>query len=818
MKVRNTSLIVVASMFLMALASVVLWPHKVRLTRAEGPPAEIVLAGIVRDFVSAHPDFDATPADGFGHVADLVVPWVDAGAQPALAAPGYVVQQQWRDRHGRPIAPHLAGLTDPFGDGDAGAETLGGRVDRKIDLKKEATVDAFSSLRGPYGESRNYGRGAYLSTNSTKKDHVDLDHKSLVHGSVMVGPGGDPDRVIKGKGMVGGAIGALTAAEPMPLLAVPDDRQEYVDHLDLEGPVTLTGDIDLEDDRDVPAMYVGELHIKKDASVLVDGDLRIYCDRKLKVDGGRITLLPDSALTIYVEGNAEFKHQTLVNTIEPDTAACVINVLGRHKVEVKDKSHVYATVIAPDSKVEIEDDSHLYGGFVGREMKIEDRAGFHVDSANATAAPRNFVVTVREKIEIKDKSEVDGFDSTLGPYGDGNKGIDALLITNTVEKDKVKIEDRTTVTGDVLVGYGGHPERVIKLDKNSTVTGAMGRLGDTMPIPFVVPPVMGEREGEVKFKNGSYTLSRNVYCKKFKVEKKANLEIVGDVTIRCDEYFEVHDKSHVTLAPNARLTVYYRKELKVEDRSSLNMGGNPQHVSIRRMTLGKGKVKVKKESQLVAWVQGAQTEMEVEDGAEFFGSFTGKKIKVKKSKLHVDMAYVNPCLDVADSLGEAGDESRGGIATADSFGQWFRSVSGINRAAVHRITLTRRDDGVYEYVDDAFHPIDGRLLGDEGAPHNHFLTYVLKADFAYTTCAGGWLEVGGGDGAWVFVNGRLAIDLGGMRPGTTQFIEVDRLGLRDGRHRIELFYAQRHRGTSDLIVRTNLQLDTSRVIPDGSYD
>jgi fibro-slime domain-containing protein len=236
------------------------------------------------------------------------------------------------------------------------------------------------------------------------------------------------------------------------------------------------------------------------------------------------------------------------------------------------------------------------------------------------------------------------------------------------------------------------------------------------------------------------------------------------------------------------------------------------------MTTGKGKVKVKKESQLCAWVQGAQTELAVEDRSEFFGSFTGQKVKVKKSKLHVDMAYLSPCTEVDDTAGQRGDDGRSGITSEESFGEWFRSVTGVNRAAVHRITLTRGPDGVYAYETGSFHPVDGRLLGDEGDAHNHFLTFALKADFAYTTCAGGWLEVEGGDGFWAFINGRLAIDLGGMRPGTSQFLEVDRLGLRDGTHRVELYYAQRNRGTSDFRIRTNLELDTSRVIPNPTYD
>lgn len=163
-----------------------------------------------------------------------------------------------------------------------------------------------------------------------------------------------------------------------------------------------------------------------------------------------------------------------------------------------------------------------------------------------------------------------------------------------------------------------------------------------------------------------------------------------------------------------------------------------------------------------------------------------------------------------------------------AFAQWYRDVPGVNASTTVQLVLTRVP-GTDRYVVDTdsdlpwsqlggFFPINSGLFGPTtflsgGAQNptnvNYHFTTEITARFVYRRTQNQVFTFAGDDDVWVFIDGTLAIDLGGTHGRVEQSIDLDRLGLTDNReYEIKIFHAERHANESNLRIETNLQLRT----------
>jgi len=159
------------------------------------------------------------------------------------------------------------------------------------------------------------------------------------------------------------------------------------------------------------------------------------------------------------------------------------------------------------------------------------------------------------------------------------------------------------------------------------------------------------------------------------------------------------------------------------------------------------------------------------------------------------------------------------------FDQWYRDIPDTNVSVVYPLTLTLTSDGQYEYdsrklgIADTstgvfrrvFTPIDDGTpyatpFGNEGKPHNYCFTAELHSVFTLKP-GGGLLRFRSDDDAYVFIDKKLVIDLGGTHAAMGQELDVESLGLTVGQdYAIDIFYAERMGKTGDLLLTTTFEL------------
>jgi fibro-slime domain-containing protein len=408
--------------------------------------------------------------------------------------------------------------------------------------------------------------------------------------------------------------------------------------------------------------------------------------------------------------------------------------------------------------------------FVGGGFRVEEewRNSAYQPIAPHVAAgdPQTVKVTIAPAVGAG--AIVDTWDSSEGPYGGGNVGPPPTF----------------------LVG------------------AAMLQLS----APSGIGPNLGDLD---EWPAGVSTIDEDLHCDRFVVGERQTIQIVGDVTIWAEEEFKLLSHAVLQVLPGAVLRLYTGGTVVLGGSSSANVD-TAEPARLKLFNLGTADVLMHAGAGFCGQLQSPDGRLVLFPGAGFSGAFAGKTVwAAGGSGFHVDVAPPRDACGnaIVDVPGAGGSASSGGIESTESFSEWYRDVPGANLSTLHSITLTYDDEFGYGYLDEHFYPIDHQLFGNEGQLHNTLFTFALEATFVYQACAGQFIGFEGSDDLWVFVDGGLAMDAGGVLPGTEQFIELDRLGLVDGQiYPISLFFAQRQTVRSEFQIKTNIVFQQDHVI------
>lgn len=257
--------------------------------------------------------------------------------------------------------------------------------------------------------------------------------------------------------------------------------------------------------------------------------------------------------------------------------------------------------------------------------------------------------TSKEEMVIEDDAYVDSYDSRVAPWSFATHGLDASVRTNMTSSDKLQLKNRAVVYGNLIVGPGGAPATVVKIDPNASYTGtAFAATSAAIVASVAQPPTGGTVITSLRDLKGTsqVTLSAGAYraADDIKLSDSAKLIINGNVILYAQKKFEMINTSEVSITAGGSLTVFVSDDLRLEGKGVQTLSTTPADLTFYGAlkldgSIGCSNVSLKKNVNFYGTIYAPDAAAVISGDSDLFGAVVGKKVQVKdRGSIHYDKA------------------------------------------------------------------------------------------------------------------------------------------------------------------------------------